>query len=77
MLHSTAFQSTLTVTILQNATRTPGDSARLTSVELSENARTKTTTATTPSDLALSARTRVGGADDWPAALTSAHYRVT
>ena len=53
MLHSSAFQSTLTVTILQNATSTPGDSARFTSVELSENASTRPTTASTPSVLAL------------------------
>ena len=50
----------LTVTILQNATRTPGDSARFTSVELSENAMTMPTTASTPNALALSARVPVG-----------------
>ena len=33
----------------QNATSTPGDSARFTSVELSENATTMPTTASTPS----------------------------
>ena len=79
VLQSTAFQTTLTVTILQNATRTPGDSARLTSVELSENATTRPTTASTPSVLALSERTRVRGSDSRPAArgarLTSAPYR--
>ena len=37
------------MTIRQNATSTPGDSARLTSVELSENATTSPTTASTPS----------------------------
>src|SRR3954467_5736746 len=55
---STAFQITLTVTILQNATRTPGDSARLTRVELSENATTSPRTASTPRVFALGARTR-------------------
>ena len=60
VLQSTAFQITLTVTIRQNATSTPGDSARLTSVELSENATTSPTTASTPSVFALSARVRVG-----------------
>ena len=58
VLQSTTFQTTLTVTIRQNATRTPGDSARLTSVELSENATTRPTTASTPSAFALRARIR-------------------
>jgi hypothetical protein len=44
---------TLTVSIRQNAIRTPGDSARLTSVELNENATTSPITASTPSVLAL------------------------
>ena len=44
------------MTIRQNATSTPGDSARFTSVELSENASTSPTTASTPSVLALSVR---------------------
>src|SRR3954466_15728272 len=60
VLQSTAFHSRLTVTIRQNATRTPGDSARLTSVELSENATTRPTTASTPSVFALSPRSRPG-----------------
>src|SRR3954471_9531783 len=47
VLQSTAFHTTLTTTILQNATSTAGDSARLTSVELSENATTSPTTART------------------------------
>ena len=55
VLQSTTFQTTLTVTIRQNATRTPGDSARFTSVELSEKAMTMPTTASTPSAFALSA----------------------
>ena len=41
------------MTIRQNATSTPGDSARLTSVELSENATTSPTTASTPSVFGL------------------------
>src|SRR6185312_5907061 len=51
---------TLTVTSRQNATSTPGDSARLTSVELSENATTIPTTASTPSAFGVSARSQVG-----------------
>ena len=39
---------TVTVTIRQNASSTPGVSARLTRVELSENARTTPTTASAP-----------------------------
>ena len=61
VLHSSAFHTTLTATILQNATSTPGDSARLTSVELSEKATTRPTTASTPSALALTAL--AGGGD--------------
>ena len=61
------------MTILQNATSTPGDSARLTSVELNENASTRPTTASTPSDLALSARPPVGGAGESLATPTGAH----
>src|SRR3954451_16558239 len=49
----------LTVTSLQNARRTPGDSARLTRVELSEKATTSPTTANAPSVLALNVRRRV------------------
>jgi hypothetical protein len=67
VLQSTTFHTTLTVIILQNATRTPGDSARFTSVELSENATTGPTTASTPSVLALGARLPVGVSDDCPA----------
>ena len=62
VLQSKTFQTTLTVTIRQNATRTPGDSARFTRVELSEKAMTMPTTASTPSAFALRARVRVGGA---------------
>jgi hypothetical protein len=55
VLHRTAFQTRLTASIRQNATRTPGVSARLTSVELNENATTSPTTASTPSAFALRA----------------------
>ena len=58
VLQSSRFQTTLTVTIRQNATRTPGDSARFTSVELSEKAMTRPTTASTPNAFALSAGPR-------------------
>ena len=44
----------------QNATSTPGDSARFTSVELSEKAMTTPTTASAPNVFALRARIRVG-----------------
>src|ERR1700710_1845335 len=60
-LQSTPFHTRLTVTIRQKATSTPGDSARLTSVELSENATTSPSTASTPTARALSAGLRVGG----------------
>ena len=77
MLHSTTFHTTLTAIIRQNATRTPGDSARFTSVELNENATTSPTTASTPSVFALSERSRAGGREDGPAtgvaALTGPH----
>src|SRR4051812_40033365 len=69
--HRTAFHSTLTVTIRQNATRTPGDSARLTSVELSENPPTSPTTAKTPSVFALTGGTV--GSTAGVATLTDAH----
>jgi hypothetical protein len=62
VLQSKRFQTTLTVIILQNATRTPGESARFTRVELSEKAMTRPTTARTPSAFALSALVRVGEA---------------
>src|SRR5215207_1372369 len=55
-------QTTLTVTIRQNATRAPGDSARFTRVELSEKAMTRPTTASTPRVFAFSARVGVGEA---------------
>ena len=54
VLQRKRFQTTLTVTIRQNATRTPGDSARFTRVELSEKAMTTPTTASTPNVFALS-----------------------
>src|SRR4051812_17517815 len=53
VLQSSAFHSRLTAIIRQNATRTPGVSARLTSVELIEKAATSPTTPSTPSVLAL------------------------
>src|SRR4051812_814678 len=56
VLHRTTFHARLTTARRQNATSTPAVSARLTSVELSENATTSPTTARTPSVLALSAR---------------------
>jgi hypothetical protein len=58
VVQSRTFHTTLTVTIRQKATRTPGDSARLTRVELSEKATTSPTTASTPRVFALSPRTR-------------------
>ena len=60
VLHRTTFHTRLTATRRQNATSTPGVSARLTSVELSENATTSPTTASTPSVFALRARAGVG-----------------
>ena len=53
VVQSTAIQTTLTQTMRQNATRTPGDSARFTRVELSENATTMPATASTPTARAL------------------------
>ena len=70
VLHRTAFHTTLTVTIRQNATSTPGDSARLTSVELSENATTSPTTASTPSVFADGARARADASATSGIALT-------
>lgn len=49
-------KNALTPVIRQNATRTPGDSARLTRVELNENAITTPTTASAPHAFALMAR---------------------
>ena len=60
LIQSSAFQTRLTVTIRQKATSTPGDSARLTSVELSEKATTMPTTASTPSARALRFRVSKG-----------------
>src|SRR3954468_20722084 len=78
--HRAAIHSRLTVTIRQNATRTPGDSARLTSVELSENATTRPTTASTPSVFALNVPSRAGTSGESAAAcgaaLTGPHYAV-
>src|SRR5439155_1291157 len=60
VLHRTTFHTTLTVARRQNATSTPGVSARLTNVELSENATTRPRIASTPSVFALSARPHAG-----------------
>ena len=60
VLHRTTFHARLTTARRQNATSTPAVSARLTSVELSENATTSPTTASTPSVFALSARIHAG-----------------
>ena len=49
VLQRIAFHRIDTAIIRQNATSTPGDSARLPSVELSENAATSPMTASTPS----------------------------
>ena len=51
----------VTVTNRQNASSTPGVSARLTRVELSENATTTPTTASAPSVRALRVRTGTAG----------------
>ena len=53
------FQTTDTVTSRQNARRTPGESALLTSVELSEKATTTPTTANAPDALALNETRRL------------------
>ena len=57
--HSSRFHRTLTATIRHIAISTPGVSARLTSVELSENPTTTPMTASTPSVLAFSRRAGV------------------
>ena len=56
--HRYTFHTMLTMTNRQKATRTPGVSARLTRVELSENAMTTPTTASAPSVFALGANLR-------------------
>ncbi len=58
VLQRNTFHTTLTMTSRQKATSTPGDSARLTSVELSEKATTTPTTASTPNVRALTDRRR-------------------
>ena len=68
MLQSTAFQTRLTVSMRQKATSTPGVSARLTSVELSENATTSPSTASTPS---VFARKRAGASEGAPSTLVA------
>src|SRR3954453_9771863 len=66
LLQSTTFQTMLTVTIRQKATRTPGDSARFTRVELSENATTSPRTASTPNAFALRRSCSGGAGVDMP-----------
>jgi hypothetical protein len=56
VLRRKTFQTTLTVVILQKATSTPGEWARLTSVELSEKAMTTPATARAPDVLEPSLR---------------------
>ena len=53
VLQRTTFHTRVATVSRQNAIRTPGDSARFTSVELSENATTTPATANAPSVLAL------------------------
>src|SRR5919199_1931926 len=60
VLQRYTFHTTVTVTILQNARRTPGDSARLARVELSEKAITRPTTASAPSAFAPGVSGRAG-----------------
>src|SRR5919199_867215 len=60
VLQRYTFHTTVTVAILQNARRTPGDSARLARVELSEKAITRPTTASAPSAFAPGVSGRVG-----------------
>src|SRR5918911_3392785 len=58
--HRYTFHTTATVTILQNARRAPGDSARLARVELSEKAITRPATASAPSAFAPGVSGRLG-----------------
>src|SRR4051794_32263795 len=60
VLHRTRFHARLTVARRQNATSTPAVSARLTNVELSENATTSPRTASSPSVFALSPPSHAG-----------------
>ena len=60
VLHRKRFQTIVATVSLQTATSTPGDSARFTSVELSEKAMTTPATASAPNVLALTAHVRVG-----------------
>src|SRR4051794_18278241 len=60
VLHRTTFHARLIVARRQNATNTPAVSARLTNVELRENATTSPSTATTPSVFALRPRIHAG-----------------
>src|SRR3954451_12953999 len=74
VVHRTTFHARLTRASRQKATRTPAVSARFTSVELSENATTSPTTASTPNVLALSARIHAGARAACEAALIGPHY---
>src|SRR4051812_47993073 len=60
VLHKATFHTRLTVARRQNATSTPAVSARLTNVELSENATTSPRTASTPRVFALRPRIHAG-----------------
>src|SRR3954466_385034 len=73
VLHRTTFHARLTVARRQNATSTPAVSARLTSVELIENATTSPKTASSPSVFALSPRTHAGARSAYETALIHTH----
>jgi len=60
LLHRKQFQTIVATVSLHTATSTPGDSARFTSVELSEKAMTTPATASAPNVRALTARVGVG-----------------
>ena len=75
--HRTTFHKRLTVAKRQNATSTPGVSARLTNVELNENATTSPRTASTPSAFELpSPRVHAGARAACETALIRPHYGV-
>src|SRR3954462_3690044 len=76
VLHRTRFHARLTVASRQNATSTPAVSARLTNVELSENATTSPRTASSPSVFALSPRTHAGARSAYETALIRPPYGV-
>src|SRR4051812_12432936 len=76
VLHRTRFHARLTVASRHNATSTPAVSARLTNVELSENATTSPRTASSPSVFALSPPIHAGARAACGAALIRTHYGV-